>query len=33
MKIIIAGGGIGGLVAALSLHKAGFDIQTLNSKI
>lgn len=26
MKIIIAGGGIGGLTTALSLHKAGFDV-------
>lgn len=26
MKVIIAGGGIGGLVAALSLHKVGIDV-------
>jgi 5-methylphenazine-1-carboxylate 1-monooxygenase len=31
MKIIIAGGGIGGLVAALSLHKAGFDVKVFES--
>ena len=26
MRIVIAGGGIGGLVAALSLHDAGHDV-------
>ena len=26
MKVIIAGGGIGGLTAALSLHKVGIDV-------
>ena len=31
MKIIIAGGGVGGLVAALSLHKAGFDVKVFES--
>jgi 2-polyprenyl-6-methoxyphenol hydroxylase-like FAD-dependent oxidoreductase len=27
MKVIIVGGGIGGLTAALSLHQAGVDVQ------
>jgi 2-polyprenyl-6-methoxyphenol hydroxylase-like FAD-dependent oxidoreductase len=31
MKIIIAGAGIGGLSAALSLHKAGFDVHVYES--
>ncbi len=31
MKIIIAGGGIGGLVAALCLHQAGFEVQVYES--
>lgn len=31
MKIIIAGAGIGGLSAALSLHKAGFDVNVYES--
>jgi 5-methylphenazine-1-carboxylate 1-monooxygenase len=31
MKIIIAGGGIGGLVASLSLHKAGFEVKVFES--
>ncbi len=31
MKIISAGGGIGGLVAALSLHKAGFEVKVFES--
>jgi 2-polyprenyl-6-methoxyphenol hydroxylase-like FAD-dependent oxidoreductase len=31
MKIIIAGGGIGGLTAALLLHKAGFDVKVFES--
>ena len=31
MKIIIAGAGIGGLSAALSLHKAGFDVYVYES--
>jgi 5-methylphenazine-1-carboxylate 1-monooxygenase len=31
MKIIIAGGGIGGLVTALCLHKAGFDVKVFES--
>jgi 5-methylphenazine-1-carboxylate 1-monooxygenase len=31
MKIIIAGGGIGGLVAAISLHKAGHDVNVFES--
>lgn len=31
MKIIIAGGGIGGLVTALSLHKAGFEVKVFES--
>jgi 2-polyprenyl-6-methoxyphenol hydroxylase-like FAD-dependent oxidoreductase len=30
-KILIAGGGIGGLTAALSLHKAGFDVHVFES--
>lgn len=30
-KILIAGGGIGGLTAALSLHKAGFDVWVYES--
>ena len=31
MKIIIAGGGIGGLVTALSLHAAGIDVNIFES--
>jgi 2-polyprenyl-6-methoxyphenol hydroxylase-like FAD-dependent oxidoreductase len=31
MKILIAGAGIGGLSAALSLHKAGFDVHVYES--
>ncbi len=31
MKVLIAGGGIGGLVAALSLHKAGFEVKVFES--
>jgi 5-methylphenazine-1-carboxylate 1-monooxygenase len=31
MKIIVAGAGIGGLSAALSLHKAGFDVHVYES--
>jgi len=31
MKIIIAGGGIGGLVAAISLHNAGHDVNVFES--
>ena len=31
MKIIIAGAGIGGLSAALSLHKAGFNVSVYES--
>src|SRR5688572_20860214 len=30
-KILIAGGGIGGLTAALSLHKAGVDVRVYES--
>jgi 2-polyprenyl-6-methoxyphenol hydroxylase-like FAD-dependent oxidoreductase len=30
-KVIIIGGGIGGLTAALSLHQAGFDVQVFES--
>jgi 5-methylphenazine-1-carboxylate 1-monooxygenase len=30
-KIVIAGGGIGGLTAALSLHKAGFNVSVYES--
>ena len=30
-KILIAGGGIGGLTAALSLHKAGFEVSVYES--
>ena len=31
MKIIIAGGGIGGLVAAISLHNAGYNVTVFES--
>lgn len=31
MKVIIAGGGIGGLILALSLHRAGFHVQIFES--
>ncbi len=31
MKIIIAGGGIGGLVSALRLHQAGFEVKVFES--
>lgn len=31
MKIIIAGGGIGGLVSALCLHQAGYEVQVYES--
>ena len=31
MKIIIAGGGIGGLVTALCLHQAGFEVKVFES--
>jgi len=31
MKVIIAGGGIGGLVTALSLHQAGFEVKVFES--
>lgn len=31
MKIIVAGGGIGGLVAGLCLHQAGFEVQVYES--
>lgn len=31
MKIIIAGGGIGGLVSALCLHQAGFEVKVFES--
>ncbi len=31
MKIIIAGGGIGGLVTAMRLHQAGFQVQVFES--
>ena len=31
MKVLIAGGGIGGLTAALSLSQAGFDVEVLES--
>ena len=31
MKTIIVGGGIGGLVAAISLHDAGFDVEVFES--
>lgn len=31
MKIVIAGAGIGGLVAAMCLHRAGFDIKVYES--
>src|ERR1051326_8863022 len=29
--ILIAGGGIGGLITALSLHEAGFDVRVFES--
>ena len=31
MKITIAGGGIGGLVTALRLHQAGFQVKVFES--
>ena len=31
MKIIIAGGGIGGLTAALLLHKSGIEVKVFES--
>lgn len=31
MKIIIIGGGIGGLTTALCLHKAGFEVKVFES--
>ena len=31
MKILIAGGGIGGLTTALCLHKAGFEVKIFES--
>ena len=31
MKILIAGGGIGGMTAALRLHAAGFDVEVFES--
>jgi 2-polyprenyl-6-methoxyphenol hydroxylase-like FAD-dependent oxidoreductase len=31
MKIMIAGGGIGGLVTAMRLHQAGFEVQVFES--
>ena len=31
MKIIIAGGGIGGLITALCLHKNGYDVRVYES--
>ncbi|MFM6938100.1 MAG: FAD-dependent monooxygenase, partial [Aquirufa sp.] len=31
MKIIIAGGGIGGLVTAMRLHQAGFEVKVFES--
>lgn len=31
MKVIIAGGGIGGLVTALSMHQAGFEVKVFES--
>lgn len=31
MKIVIAGAGIGGLTAAMCLHRAGFDVDVLDS--
>ena len=31
MKILIAGAGIGGLTAALCLHRAGFDVEVFES--
>ena len=31
MKIIVIGGGIGGLTTALCLHKAGFDVVVFES--
>src|ERR1700742_5052840 len=31
MKIVIAGAGIGGLTAAMCLHRAGFDVEVFDS--
>ena len=31
MRVLVAGGGIGGLVAALSLHDAGIDVEVVES--
>lgn len=31
MKVLVAGGGIGGMAVALSLHEAGFDVQVFES--
>ncbi len=31
MKILIAGGGIGGLVTAMRLHQAGFEVKVFES--
>ena len=31
MRIIVAGGGIGGLITALTLHRIGFDVQVFES--
>ncbi|HKV17039.1 MAG TPA: FAD-dependent monooxygenase, partial [Reyranella sp.] len=31
MKILIAGAGIGGLTAAMCLHRAGFDVQVFEA--
>ena len=31
MKIVIAGAGIGGLVAAMCLHRAGFDVEVFEA--
>ncbi|MGH3149608.1 MAG: flavin-dependent oxidoreductase, partial [Streptosporangiaceae bacterium] len=33
MKVIVAGAGIGGLTAALSLHAAGIDVQVIDAAI
>ncbi len=30
MKIVIAGAGIGGLTAAMCLHRAGFDVEVFD---
>ncbi|MSX80799.1 MAG: NAD(P)-binding protein, partial [Actinobacteria bacterium] len=33
MRVIIAGGGIGGLTAAMALHARGIDVQVYESVV